>query len=234
MDFSLLEQRLGIVFRDRNLLIQALTHRSYLSGNREWHLGHNERLEFLGDAVLDMVVTEYLYRKYPQKREGELTQYRMAFVAGTTCLTFALQFGLNEYLLLSNGEKKDTGHARRVILADAFEALIGALYVDQGYAAAQLFIANHLLAKADEIIAQGKERDSKSKLMHKMQLHLRRTPRYELLKESGLNHEKVFVVGVYAGSKLIAQGEGRTKKLAGEAAATAALALDVWNLPPTR
>lgn len=230
MDFSILEKRLGIKFRDRSFLKQALTHRSYLNENRGWPLGHNERLEFLGDAVLELIVTDFLFRKYPGKQEGLLTAYRSALVNITVLSDTAVELGLNDFLLMAKGEAKDTGRARAVILGNAFEAVIGAIYLDQGYETAQKFVTIFLLPRMDEIVANELWREPKSQLQEAAQESLRLTPTYEVLEQNGPDHNKQFIVGVYFGSDLIAKGQGGAKQLAEAEAAKAALALKGWVL----
>lgn len=228
MDFSILEERLGVTFEERGLLKQALTHRSYLNENRNYPLGHNERLEFLGDAVLELVVTEFLYKKFPAKPEGDLTAYRAGLVNTEMLAELANELTLDEYLLLSKGERRDTGRARRIILADAFEAVIGAIRLDQGYDAAQRFIARLLFHKTDEIVAKELYRDAKSQLQEVVQEQLKVTPTYAVLEQNGPDHDKSFVVGVYFGSELIAKGTGPAKQRAETEAAKAALILNGW------
>jgi ribonuclease-3 len=234
MDFSLLEKRLGVKFKDRSYLKQALTHRSYLNENRGWPLGHNERLEFLGDAVLELIVSTFLYETYRNQPEGKLTEYRAALVNIEVLAELAGDLGMSQYMLLSRGEAKDTGRARQVIIGNAFEAVIGALFVDQGYDAARHFVEVHLLSRTDELIAQGLMRNSKSRLQEAAQGHFRVTPTYEVLEENGPDHDKVFVVGVYFGSELIAKGRGGAKRLAEEKAAEQALITKGWILESTK
>ncbi len=148
-DFAAFENSLKIKFNDSGLLRQAFTHRSYLNEHRGEVSGHNERLEFLGDAVLELISTHFLYEKFPDKSEGELTAYRAAMVNAVTCAEVATELGMNDYLLLSKGESKDTGRARGILLANAFEALIGAIYLDRGMDAARSFISAHLFPKID-------------------------------------------------------------------------------------
>lgn len=224
-----LERRLGVVFRDKNLLKQALAHRSYLNENREWPLGSNERLEFLGDAVLELVVSEFLFRRYPNKPEGKLTEYRAALVNGETNAAAGIAFGINDCLLLSKGEAKDTGRARELIIADAFEAVIGAVYLDQGYPAAENLIARCVLSKADSIISIGFLRNTKSRLQELVQERMAVTPSYRVISETGPDHKKEFLVGVFFGDDLVAQGAGTSKKLAEEKAAQAALVSKGWT-----
>jgi len=209
-------------------LEQAFTHRSYLNENREAGKEHNERLEFLGDAVLELVVTEFLYAKYPEKPEGELTAYRAALVNTQSISDAASKLGMNDYLLLSRGEARDTGRARQIILANAFEALIGAIYLDTGYDAAQKFIDAQLFHKTDEVVSKRLWQDAKSKLQEISQEQSGVTPNYQLLNQSGPDHDKRFVVGAYIGSEKIASGEGRSKQEAEQDAAQKALATKGW------
>src|SRR3989344_550333 len=223
MNFDTFESKIGYSFTNSALLEQAFTHRSYLNENRASRLEHNERLEFLGDAVLELVVTEYLYAKYPEKPEGELTAVRAALVNTVSISDAASQLGMNDYMLLSRGEARDTGRARGIILANAFEALIAALYLDQGYEAAKQFIANQLFHKTDEVVEKRLCQDAKSKLQEIAQERLAVTPTYELMNQSGPDHDKTFVVAVYLGSSKTALGEGRSKQEAEQDAAQKAL-----------
>jgi ribonuclease III len=210
------------------LLRQAFTHRSYLNEHRGESAGHNERLEFLGDAVLELVSTHFLYTTFPDKHEGDLTAYRAALVNATTCAEVASELGMNDYLLLSRGEAKDTGRARGVLLANAFEALIGAIYMDQGYDAARDFIHAHLLPKIDEIIKTRSWQDAKSTLQEKSQESHGVTPSYAVLEETGPDHDKQFIVGVYVAEKLLAKGTGKSKQEAEQSAARAAIESKGW------
>lgn len=227
--FKEVAQNLGISFKDINLLAKAFTHRSYLNEHRNSGLEHNERLEFLGDAVLELVVTDHLYRTYPKKPEGEMTALRSALVNAQTLSEVALEMGLNEYLLLSKGEAKDTGRARQYILANTIEALIGALYLDQGYEEAQRFIHKNVHSLLDDVIEQKKFIDSKSKFQELAQEHVGATPRYELLKEFGPDHDKLFTVGVFLGDTHIATGEGKSKQEAETQAAYKGLVAKKWD-----
>jgi len=227
-DFKTFQERIGVSFRDAALLRQAFTHRSYLNEHRGERGGHNERLEFLGDAVLELVSTHFLYEKFPEKPEGELTAYRAALVNAVTCAEVANALSMNDYLLLSRGEAKDTGRARGILLANAFEALVGALYLDQGYEAAREFIARHLLPKTDDIVAKKLWQDSKSALQEKAQEVDGETPYYAVLRETGPDHAKEFVVGVYVKDTLLAEGIGRSKQEAEQSAARAALEKKGW------
>jgi len=227
-DFSSFAERLGLSFRNLDLLVEALTHRSYLNEHREYTGSHNERLEFLGDAVLELAVTDFLFKKYSAKPEGELTAYRAALVNTVSLAETSQALGVNDFLLLSKGESKDTGRARDVILADAFEAIIGAIYLDSGYAAAEAFIARNLYTKIDEVIAKGSYQDAKSRFQEIAQEKRGTTPAYETLSEIGPDHDKRFTVGVYIGKEEIAHGEGKSKQEAEQSAAQNALSKMEW------
>lgn len=227
-DFSQFERSIGISFNDPELLRQAFTHRSYLNEHRGEVSGHNERLEFLGDAVLELVITHFLYTEFPDKPEGELTAYRAALVNAVTCAEVATDIGMNEYLLLSRGEAKDTGRARGVLLANALEALVGAIYIDQGYEAAERFIKERLNPKLGPILKAKLWQDPKSTLQERAQDVEGVTPSYSVLKEVGPDHDKQFTVGVYLREALLAEGIGRSKQEAEAAAAKAALDKRGW------
>lgn len=227
-DFTSFETAIGVQFNDLELLRRAFTHRSYLNEHRGEVSGHNERLEFLGDAVLELISTHFLYEKFPDKPEGELTAYRAALVNAVTCAEVAQAVGMNDYLLLSRGEAKDTGRARNILLANAFEALVGAIYLDQGYDAARDFIGKHLFPKIDEIVRKKLWQDAKSSLQEKAQDAEGMTPTYSVIAESGPDHDKQFVVGVYLREVLVAQGEGKSKQEAEQDAARAALEKKGW------
>jgi len=228
-DFSILEKKLGISFTNKDLLMQAFAHRSYLNENPDFRLSHNERLEFLGDAVLELIVTEELYKKYPEKAEGELTNWRAALV-NAKMLTFAAEeIGLNDFLLLSRGEAKELGKARAYILANTFEALIGSIYLDLGYKTAEKFIKKYLIKNLPNIIKNGTYKDSKSYFQEESQEKVGITPGYKVIKESGPDHQKSFSVGVFLGEELVAKGEGSSKQEAEEQAAKAGLEAKKWN-----
>jgi ribonuclease-3 len=229
MDFSKFEQTAGISFKDKALLKQAFTHRSYINENRGLGLSHNERLEFLGDAVLELVITDYLYKRFADMNEGELTSLRSALVNADTCSLVATNLGANDFLLLSKGESKDSGRARQYILANTLEAIIGAIYMDQGFEAAQKFILTHIAPLAENIIKQGTWIDAKSLFQEKAQEHESTTPSYKTIKESGPDHDKHFVVGVYIGKELLGEGEGKSKQDAEQEAARDALKKKGWN-----
>ncbi len=223
MEIREAEKKLKIQFKNSDLLASALTHRSYLNENRSFRLSHNERLEFLGDAVLELVSTEYLYENYPHP-EGELTNFRSALVNYKILADIARRLGLEEFLQMSRGEAKDTGRARQVILANAIEAVIGAIYLDQGYEAAKEFILREIIIELPSIINKGAYLDPKSKLQEIVQEKRGVTPVYDVLSESGPDHDKVFVVGVFLGSKKVGQGSGPSKQEAEVSAAENALA----------
>lgn len=227
-DFSSLEKKLGVNFKNKDLLIQAFIHRSYLNENPDFHLFHNERLEFLGDAVLELVVTRYLFESYPKKQEGMMTNWRAALVNSKMLSKIAKKIGFNGFLLLSQGEEKETGKARQFILANTFEAFIGALYLDQGYDVCNEFIRQHLIKTLPEIIKKGLFKDAKSSFQEQAQEKVAVTPSYKVLKEWGPDHEKNFVVGVFLKEKLIAEGIGSSKQEAEESAAKKALEIKNW------
>lgn len=227
-DIVAVEKLIGASFQDAGLLRSALTHRSYLNEHREADWAHNERLEFLGDAVLELVITDFLFNKYPEKPEGELTAVRAALVNTVSLAAASSVLGVNEYLLMSKGEAKDSGRARQYILANAFEAIIGALYLDQGYEAAKNFIATQLFSKTEEIVEKRLWQDAKSRFQELAQEHQSVTPVYETLSQTGPDHDRVFTIGVFLRKEKIAEGSGRSKQEAEQAAAEAALAIKQW------
>jgi len=226
-EFSSLEQKVGIEFKNKDLLTEAFTHRSYLNENPSFPVFHNERLEFLGDAVLELAVTDFLYKNY-NNPEGELTSWRAALVNSQILSQTSKDLGFNDYLLLSRGEEKDTGKARDFILANCFESFIGAIYLDRGYETARIFIEKTLLEKLPEIIEKGLYRDAKSHFQEIAQEISKTTPVYQVLKEWGPDHARHFVVGVYLEKELVAEGEGSSKQEAEQEAATRALKIKGW------
>lgn len=228
-DTAQLEEKLAFVFKNRDLLTQALTHRSYLNENPGFRTGHNERLEFLGDAVLELAITEELYARFPDKPEGDLTSFRAALVNAKMLADVALGLGVNDFMLLSRGEAKDTGRARQFILANAFESLVGAMYLDQGYAPVRDFILGALIPRLEEVVEKKLYKDPKSLFQEEAQEREGVTPAYRVLREQGPDHDKQFVVGVYLGSTLIAEGQGPSKQVAQEAAAEAGLKEKGWG-----
>lgn len=224
------EKKAGVSFKDPRFLETACTHRSYLNEariaagkNGVGPTEHNERLEFLGDAVLELSVTDHLYRAYPEENEGELTSYRAALVNAVMLAGIAEELGVNECLLLSRGEAKDVGRARSTILANAFEAIVGALYMDQGYKAADAFITAHVFPRITEVLKTGAWRDAKSAFQEFAQAKYGMTPKYETVRADGPDHDKRFVISVSVGDILVAEGEGKSKQEAEQQAAVKAL-----------
>jgi ribonuclease-3 len=219
---------LGVTFNDIAVLRTAFTHRSYVNEHRGEPIQHNERLEFLGDAVLELVVTRFLFEKYPDRTEGELTAFRAALVNTNTISAAATKLQMNDYLMLSRGESRDTGRARQYILANTFEAVIGALYLDQGYDVANDFIAKHIFPLSDEVVEKRLWQDGKSRFQEEAQEKVSVTPSYAILGETGPDHDKRFTVGVYLSDELVAKGEGRSKQEAEQMAAQNALEAKGW------
>ncbi|MEN9852576.1 MAG: hypothetical protein RI996_519 [Candidatus Parcubacteria bacterium] len=228
IDVRPFQEIIGYNFTNIELLEQAFIHRSYVNENPKLKFGHNERLEFLGDAVLELVATNYLYAKFPHKDEGDLTAYRAALVNAVLMGGIAKDIGMNEYISLSKGESRDTGKARLYILADTFEAVIGAVYLDGGYEPAKEFIHNTILIHTDEVIRKGLFKDSKSMVQEKAQEENGVTPAYRVLKEIGPDHDKRFTIGIYFGDNLIAEGNGKSKQEGEQTAAQNALVKKGW------
>jgi len=218
-----LQQRLGINFNEPHLLAQALVHRSYLNEAIGQGLESNERLEFLGDAVLSFVVSHWLYQKYPDYKEGRLTNLRSNLVRTSTLAQIATQLKIGHNLLMSRGEKSAGGEKNQSLLANTLEAIIGAIFLDQGMAKAESFIKTQLEPFLNQILSKGELKDSKSLLQEKIQEEIKETPVYKTLKEKGPDHAKIFTVGVYRQGKLLAKEKGKTKQEAEEKAAKAAL-----------
>ncbi len=228
IDFSKLEKKFSLKFKNKDLLIQAFCHRSYLNENPDFYLSNNERLEFLGDAVLELVVTEQLYQKYPKKSEGELTNWRASLVNAKILSEVAKNLGFDDFLLLSKGETKELGKARQYILANAFEALVGATYLDLGYNDCQSFIKKYLITKLPEILEKGLFKDAKSQFQEEAQERTGITPTYKVIKEWGPDHDKHFIIGIFLEKELIAKGEGSSKQEAEEDSAKNALKTKNW------
>jgi len=227
-DFSLLEKQLSLKFKNKDLLIQAFCHRSYLNENPDFYLPHNERLEFLGDAVLELVITEYLYQKYPKKSEGELTNWRAALVNAKMLSEIARDLDFNDFLLLSRGEAKELGKARQYILANTFEAFVGALYLDRGIEVCQKFIEKNLTKELPRIIEKGLFKDAKSRFQEEAQERTGITPIYKVLEEWGPDHARHFIIGVFLNQELVAKGEGSSKQEAELEAAKNGLEIKGW------
>jgi len=228
IDFADFEKKTKINFKNKDLLKQAFIHRSYINENGNTGLSHNERLEFLGDAVLELVVTDFLYKKYTSYTEGELTALRSALVNAVIIADVAQKIGMNDFLLLSKGEAKDTGKARQYILANTYEAYVGAIYMDQGYELADRFVSETLLPHTDEIVNKKLWRDAKSLVQEKAQEYVNFTPSYKVMNETGPDHDKHFTVGIYFGSDFIAEGKGKSKQEAEQSAANNALKVKNW------
>lgn len=230
-NFSALEKIIGIKFKKKEFLVQAFVHRSFLNEHHDFPLGHNERLEFLGDAVLELIVTEFLFEEYSNP-EGELTNWRAALVNAKTLASIAYEIGMEPFLFLSHGEAKDGGtKARDYIMANTIEALIGAIYLDQGYTIAKQFITRWILIKLPNILENGLYLDAKSRFQESAQELLGITPTYKVLHEEGPDHNKLFKVGVYLDKELVASGEGTSKQEAQTEAAEAAIKLKGWRGP---
>lgn len=228
-EIAALETIVDVKFKNQDLLRQAMVHRSYLNEHPEFPLGHNERLEFLGDAVLEIVVTEYLFHKYPKTPEGDLTNWRASLVNAKMLAHVATEMKIEEFLYLSKGESRDkNSKARQYILANAIEAIIGAIYLDQGVEVAGKFIHKWILFRLEAILTDQLYLDPKSKFQEKAQEFYKFTPHYKILSESGPDHNKMFDVGVYLGDELVAHGQGLSKQEAQIDAAANAIEKKGW------
>lgn len=228
-ELSPLEKKIGVTFQSKDLLRQSLVHRSYLNEHPKFELDHNERLEFLGDAVLEIIVTEYLYLNYPDRPEGELTNWRASLVNSSMLSQVSRDINLEDHLYLSKGEAKDSNSkARQYILANAVEAMIGSIYLDQGREGAERFIHRFILSKLDHILENKLYMDAKSKFQEKAQEEYGTTPYYKVLREYGPDHDKEFEVGVYLGEELVAKATGSSKQEAQIQAAQNAIEEKGW------
>ncbi len=225
--YKKLEEQTGIEFKDSHLLRNAFVHRSYLNEHKDSKLESNERLEFLGDAVLELVVTEYLYTNYPNP-EGELTNWRSALVKGEMLAKIARELELGEYLFLSKGEEKSGGREKDYLLANTFEAFIGVIYLEFGYKKTQSFIKKFLLVHLEGILKKGSHIDSKSKLQEIAQDKVGVTPFYELKHEEGPDHSKEFTMAAFIGDRMVGKGKGSSKQIAEQRAAEDALKRLKW------
>ncbi len=228
-DYSELEKKLDIKFNDEFLIQKAFVHKSYVNEHRDSGIKHNERLEFLGDAVLELSTTAHLFKNCPKHDEGKMTSFRSALVKGENLSKIAKELNLGKHLLLSHGEAKSGGRNKNYILANTMEALIGAIYLDQGYEVADKFIEKFILIKLDTIIAEELHIDAKSKFQEMSQDREDKTPHYELIEEIGPDHNKKFTMGAFIGDDLIATGEGSSKQNAEINAAENALTKKEWN-----
>ncbi|HBF67186.1 MAG: Ribonuclease 3 [Candidatus Magasanikbacteria bacterium GW2011_GWA2_46_17] len=230
-NFHELEEKIGVTFKSLNVLRQALVHRSFLNEHHDFELSNNERLEFLGDAVLELVVTEFLFQNYLNP-EGELTNWRAALVNSDMLSSVAHEIGIESFLYLSRGEAQDAGtKAREYILANAMEAVIGAIYIDLGWDMAKQFVTRWILVKLPEILELGLHMDPKSRFQEAAQEFVGATPTYRVLEEEGPDHAKHFKVGVYLDKEMIAEGEGSSKQEAQVEAAERALKIKEWKGP---
>ena len=227
--YEKLEKTIGLTFKDRELLDTVFVHSSFLNEHRGEKTQHNERLEFLGDAVIELAVTEFLYKNFPNEPEGELTSLRAALVKGRHLAEIAAELELGVYLYLSRGEEKSGGRKKTYLLANTLEALIGGIYLDCGFKKAHTFISKFILNRLTEIIEKGLHVDSKSRFQELAQEKLRITPHYVVLQESGPDHEKEFIMGAYCAEKLVAQGSGKSKQSAEQSAALHALNAMEWQ-----
>lgn len=220
-DISKIEEKIGVKFKNKDLLNTAFVHRSYINENKSVK-EHNERLEFLGDAVLELVTTEYLYSNY-KNPEGDLTNWRSALVKTESISAVAAKLGFEEFLKMSRGERASTGRSRQLILANSFEAVVGSIYIDQGYEAAKNFITNHLLINLPKIIEEKLYIDAKSRFQELAQEREGITPRYEVISEEGPDHNKAFLIAVKIGDKVWGEGKGASKQAAQQEAAKKAV-----------
>ena len=224
-----LEKNIGIVFKNKDLLQQALVHRSYINEHPDFNIGHNERLEFLGDAVLEIIVTEYLYINFPDKPEGDLTNWRASLVNSKMLYKIADKLNFENFLLLSKGESKDkNSKARQYILADSVEAVIGAIYLDQGFEIAKDFILKNVVVDLKDILKNKTYVDAKSRFQEMSQEIVGITPSYKVIKEEGPDHAKKFTVGLYLNDELVAVSEGSSKQEAQTKAAEEGLKIKKW------
>lgn len=224
-----LEKRIKITFKNPQLIDTAFVHKSYINEHKDRKMEHNERLEFLGDAVLELVVTDFLFKHYPKEEEGILTNWRSALVKGKNLAEIANELELGMYLYLSRGEERSGGRKKNYILANTLEALIGAIYLDQEYKSAHTFIDEFILKRLGEILEKGLHIDAKSHFQEVAQEVLGVTPEYRLLKDEGPDHDKVFTMGAYIGEEFIAEGSGSSKQKAEQEAAIAALKVKQWE-----
>ncbi len=227
--YAALEKKIKVKFNDLSLVDTAFVHKSYINEHGDLKKQHNERLEFLGDAVLELIVTEYLFKKYPEEEEGVLTNWRSALVKGKHLAEIASELGLGLYLYLSHGEEKSAGRKKNYILANTLEALIGAIYLDQDYKVSHDFIDSFILKRLEEILKNGLHIDAKSRFQEISQEVTGLTPEYRLIKDEGPDHNKIFVMGIYIGEEYIAEGSGSSKQKAEQEAAAAGIKNKKWE-----
>ncbi len=229
MELKSLCEKLGITIKNKEIFEEAFTHKSYLNEHKGLKRDSNERLEFLGDAVLELLSTRFLFKKFPKEEEGILTAYRSALVCGENLARLSKKIDLGKYLFMSKGEEKSGGRKKEYILANTFEAVIGAIYLDSGLREVEKILKEFLYPEIDEIIAQNLHKDSKSLFQELAQEKKSITPHFEVLKESGPDHNKKFIVGAYLDEKCIAKGKGSSKQKASIDAAFNALKKLKWN-----
>ncbi|MCC6643411.1 ribonuclease III [Candidatus Peregrinibacteria bacterium] len=227
--YKALMEKIGITFKDLNILDLAFVHKSYLNEHRDLKKEHNERLEFLGDAVLELIVTEYLYKRYPEEEEGVLTNWRSALVKGKHLAEISVELDLGLYLYLSRGEERSGGRTKNYILANTLEALIGSVYLDQGYQKAHQFANNFILGRLDKILQGGHHIDAKSRFQEVAQELLGVTPEYKFISESGPDHSKIFTMGLYLDNQKISEGSGSSKQKAEQEAAREGIKAKNWT-----
>jgi ribonuclease III len=227
--YKKLEAKIGVKFKSEALVTKGFTHKSYVNEHKSEKIEDNERLEFLGDAVLELVATKHLFEKYPTQSEGDMTSYRSALVKGKHLAEVGLELGLGEYLRLSNGEEKSGGRTKKYILANVVEAVIGVIYLEHGYEVVEKFIEKFILEKLDEIIEKGLHIDAKSNFQELAQEIEKTTPHYEVLEEEGEDHNKKYTMGAFIGEELVAKGTGSSKQKAESDAAKNALKAKEWK-----
>ncbi|MHC1716921.1 MAG: ribonuclease III [Candidatus Dojkabacteria bacterium] len=218
-----IENKIGVVFNNKDLLERAFIHRSYINENRGRNLENNERLEFLGDAVLELIISSHLYKEYSERSEGELTAIRSAIVRTESLAKQSRELGIGEFLLMSKGEEDSGGKDKDFLLANMFEAVLGAIYIDKGYQEAQKFVEDTLQKRIPQIIKEESFIDPKTKVQETIQFKYKETPVYEVLKEEGPDHDKYFTVALKVGEKKFSEGYGPSKQKAEEEAAKKAL-----------
>lgn len=227
--YKVLMEKIKLEFKNLELLDMAFIHKSYLNEHRDLKTEHNERMEFLGDAVLELIVTEYLYKKYPKHGEGDMTNWRSALVKGRHLAEIAVELELGLYLYLSRGEERSGGRKKNYLLANTLEALIGAIYLDQGYKKAQQFATDFILGRLENILEAGLHIDAKSRFQEVAQELMGTTPEYQCQSESGPDHNKQFTMAVYLNGEKVAEGDGSSKQKAEQQAAENGLAAKQWG-----
>lgn len=224
-NYNDIEKKLGVIFKNKDILNTALIHRSYINENRGKNLENNERLEFLGDAVLELIISDYIYTKYPTKPEGELTAIRSAIVRTESLADESRKLDVGQYLLMSKGEEDSGGKSKEYLLANMYEALLGAIYLDNGFSECQKYVERTLLKKVDSIVSEGLFIDPKTKVQEILQSRFKITPTYEIISEEGPDHDKYFTMALKVGNKKISEGHGTSKQKAEEDAAQNAIGL---------